>query len=550
MPRPAPAPPTTGGTPAPYRRGSLVRHAAPRCAATAGGCNASGSPPASPQHLQQTLREVQEIRVAAFADQAQAKATIDGGAETGRILLERVDELCDRRARFEKENEERFSRIKDWQAENGETEVKLKQAESIYEQMAEEHKEFENERLSLTEERATLHAAVTNRANKAETLLNRASEFGLQLQQKKESLTELIDEMASLAVEPAADGIALPAVAEAETKVRKLDQRLSRIGDVNMLAIEQFDVTEERLNELKQDNKTLLHRRKVLIDLTARLEKQRKTRLMRVLKCIDSNFRKVYKVLSDGGRGELFLENPDEPFKGGLSMWCQPHGKSARCKLESLSGGEQSMAAMSLIFAIQDYDPSPFYYFDEVDQNLDAGNAELIANMCKKRSQSAQFIMVTLRKVSLQHADHHIGVTHAGDGCSRLIANFDRERAIELGAAALAEMKEEKKDKTVREGSLIDSQGLPNVDNMPRAPEALPTPSSLGGEIVEEQSGDNVQSEPEQVAQEGLSGLGERAEELKEDIEEHQKVRRQALMEENREEELVEDLDLDGLMLD
>ena len=71
-------------------------------------------------------------------------------------------------------------------------------------------------------------------------------------------------------------------------------------------------------------------------------------------------------------------------------------------------------------------------FFDEVDQNLDAHNAEAIAAMCQSRSRSAQFIMVTLRKVSLQFAEHHIGVTHAGDGVSRIIQEFDRDVALEL----------------------------------------------------------------------------------------------------------------------
>ncbi|HII19337.1 MAG TPA: hypothetical protein HA311_08260, partial [Candidatus Poseidoniaceae archaeon] len=83
-----------------------------------------------------------------------------------------------------------------------------------------------------------------------------------------------------------------------------------------------------------------------------------------------------------------------------------------------------------------DYDPSPFYYFDEVDQNLDSDNARLIAEMCRARSERAQFIMVTLRKVSLSLADHHIGVTHGGDGCSRRIMDFNRQRALALGEAA------------------------------------------------------------------------------------------------------------------
>ena len=226
--------------------------------------------------------------------------------------------------------------------------------------------------------------------------------------------------MGTSGIEPADENKALPSVSEAEGKVRSMDRRLSLIGDVNMLAIEQYDITEERLSELKQDNGTLQQRRKSLIDLTERLEKQRKTRLLHVLKSVDKNFREVYKILSDGGRGELFLENPDEPFKGGLSMWCQPSGKSSRCKLESLSGGEQSMAALSLIFAIQDYDPSPFYLLDEPDQNLDGVNTEHIGRAIALQANVAQFLVVSLHHAALRESDNVIGVFMGDDGVSRL----------------------------------------------------------------------------------------------------------------------------------
>ena len=254
----------------------------------------------------------------------------------------------------------------------------------------------------------------------------------------------------------------------------------------------------------------LKHRRQDLIDVTGRLEEQRKTRLIGVLEKVNANFQTAYKELSDGGRGELFLEHPDEPFKGGLELWAQPRGKSSKVNRQQLSGGEQSMAALALIFAIQDYDPSPFYYFDEVDQNLDAYNAERIAKMCRKRSQRAQFIMVTLRKVSLKLADHHIGITHGGDGCSRRIMDFDRERAMALGAAAL---KEAEQDAKTNESRIMDAHAA--TQDMPTVPDPLEAPKSLGGLLphlsVVQQS-------------EALAGLVDRTAETNEDIEERADV--------------------------
>ena len=280
-----------------------------------------------------------------------------------------------------------------------------------------------------------------------------------------------------------------------------------------MLAIEQYDACKSRLDEMKDDFKTLQQRRKRLIDITDKLESQRKKRLLATLKEVNENFKSVYKRLSNGGRGELFLENEEEPFKGGLDMWAQPRGKSNKSRLQGLSGGEKSMASLSLIFAIQDHDPSPFYYFDEVDQNLDVPNSKLIATECRNRSEAAQFIMVTLRKVSLELADHHIGITHGGDGCSRRIVDFDRDRAIELGAQAEKEASEasDKNHSRIEEARII-------AEGMPEVPDALPAPKSLGGLL------NHIDSDEETTDETGFEALTERADELAEEIEERQKL--------------------------
>ena len=118
------------------------------------------------------------------------------------------------------------------------------------------------------------------------------------------------------------------------------------------------------------------------------------------------------------------LENPDDPFVGGLILKAQPPGKKVT-RLDALSGGEKSLTSMAFIFAIQRYDPSPFYYFDEVDQNLDAVNSELLAKMIRNNAQYAQFIVVSLRKITLKEASHIYGVTQQSPGLSEIIANFD-----------------------------------------------------------------------------------------------------------------------------
>ena len=244
----------------------------------------------------------------------------------------------------------------------------------------------------------------------------------------------------------------MPTGAAAEKGGQGLDRRLGQLGDVNMLAIEDYDITVERIAGLVADGKLCKERHAMLVRLAEKLEEERKTRLLAVFNEVNKNFTRAYRLLQPGGEGELQLENTKNPFEGGLRMACIPPGKSKRTRRSFLSGGEKSMAALAFVFAIQDYEPSPFYYFDEVDQNLDPFNAERIATLCRIRSTHAQFIMVTLRKVSLTLADHHIGITHAGDGRSRRIADFDRAAAIELGEEFEAEQEALKEAQSAKEG--------------------------------------------------------------------------------------------------
>ena len=216
------------------------------------------------------------------------------------------------------------------------------------------------------------------------------------------------------------------------------------------------------------------------------------------------------------------MENPKNPFEGGMEMDCVPPGKSKKTRRSMLSGGEKSMAALALIFALQDYEHSPFYNLDEVDQNLDPFNAERIATLCRMRSQRAQFLMVTLRKVTLTLADHHVGVTHAGDGRSRLITDFDRASALEMGEQFEAERK-------AQEESAADKESMPELpepEDMPRAPEPLGTPKSLGG--LADRAGIEIEEGEEAIEEategETMDSLRERTEEWTEDIEERESV--------------------------
>jgi chromosome segregation protein len=238
----------------------------------------------------------------------------------------------------------------------------------------------------------------------------------------------------------------LPPLDNLTTTVRDTEVRMARLEPVNMRSIDEYDVQVQRRDELQDELKQLEKQKKDLIKLVDELNKKKKYGLYKVFDAIDRNFQEIFATLSNGGDAHLQLENPDEPFEGGLIIEARPPNKKV-LRLESLSGGEKSLTALALIFAIQRFDPSPFYLLDEVDMFLDAVNAEMVARMVSHNSSYAQVLMISLRKVTLTKADQLYGVTLMPTGVSDVV-----------GKVNLADFKEEPPPK---EAKVMADGGVP-----------------------------------------------------------------------------------------
>ncbi|MDD2626844.1 MAG: chromosome segregation protein SMC, partial [Candidatus Methanomethylophilus sp.] len=216
----------------------------------------------------------------------------------------------------------------------------------------------------------------------------------------------------------------IPSEDELRRTIRTADGRVTAFGNVNLRAIEDYESRKAELDKLVQQCDQLQVRIKELDQLAKELTARKKGLFMQSYNAVAANFKAIYSKLSGGGESYMALDDPDDPFQGGLQINAKPrNGKMLR--LEALSGGEKSLTALSFIFAIQEYQPSPFYVLDEVDMFLDAVNAELVAKRIKESSATAQFIQVSLRKVTLTLADHLIGVTRPPSGVSKVIIQPD-----------------------------------------------------------------------------------------------------------------------------
>ena len=476
----------------------------------------------TPDHLSEILRAAERKRTEAERTKLSCESSISTNESQIVLMNQRVSDIETRISKQEEEIVLAQASISKLELSISTSKSELVELKGKSEQFDEEHQILTNRRDQLVGERASLRATLDQLSKERETIKSRINELNSQIRQKAILAEETAEELADAGVAIPSEDIQLPTIAEAERAMQGLERRLGNLGNVNMLAIDQYDETAERISALIEDGKTLRSRRDHLVSIAEQLEDERKTRFMTVFEHVNNNFSRVYEILQPSGSGKLRLENSKNPFEGGLEMACVPPGKSRNTRRSALSGGEKSMAALALIFAIQDYEPSPFYYFDEVDQNLDPFNSGRIATLCRIRSERAQFIMVTLRKVSLSLADHHIGITHAGDGCSRRITDFDRAAAIELSEELEAEKKAQEESKAEKEAM----PDLPDPQNMPKVPEPLENPVSLGG--LAERAGVEKGAESHgTVAEEEDSVIGslrERTGDWTEDIDEKEKV--------------------------
>ncbi len=245
---------------------------------------------------------------------------------------------------------------------------------------------------------------------------------------KKDNLQQYHDDLEEMMEETGEDidysDEELPSMKELKNTIRRSEEKMEGLGAVNLRAIDDHEEKKERKEKLQKEYTALVERHDELNKLIEELDEKKKIGLMKVKNEINENFITVYKELSGGGEAHIELENPDSPFEGGLIIKARPPGKKVH-RIQALSGGEKGLVSMAFIFAIQKYDPSPFYLLDEIDQNLDAVNAEKVATMIKGNSKEAQFIQVSLRKVTLKKSDHIIGVTISNKGLSEIIMMVD-----------------------------------------------------------------------------------------------------------------------------
>jgi chromosome segregation protein len=219
--------------------------------------------------------------------------------------------------------------------------------------------------------------------------------------------------------EPPADVQALEPEAR-EAELRRLRQSLDSLGDVHLGAIEEHEEVSERfryLTEQKEDLDVSIER---LRNAIARINRTSRARFRETFEAVDAEFQKLFPRLFRGGRAHLSLTEADDVLEAGIEITAQPPGKKLQ-SVNLLSGGEKSMTAIALLFAVFTVKPSPFFLLDEVDAALDDANVHRFNELVSGMAGTSQFILITHNKGTIEIARSLYGVTMAERGVSKLV---------------------------------------------------------------------------------------------------------------------------------
>jgi chromosome segregation protein len=398
------------------------------------------------QALTQSVANARETTAEARGNATNARAALDGLTRDGEARARRLAAIVEERMRWQSRSEAAATQVAELDRRSGELQSELVTAEAAPQAIAEKRGALldaigvaEAARKEAGDARAeaeTLLTEADKAAKAADQALAAAREerarSDAQLEGAQSRLSELRDrvrEELDCAPDELAeraeikDGEELPPLELAEKKVDKLKQEREQLGGVNLRAEEEAAEQEARLNSLTADRDDLTGAIERLRRGIQNLNREGRDRLQQSFEKVNENFQLLFNKLFEGGEAKLIFTESEDPLEAGLEIYARPPGKRLQ-SLALLSGGEQALTAMSLIFAVFLVNPAPVCVLDEVDAPLDDANVERFCNMLDEmtRITETRFLVITHHALTMSRMHRLFGVTMAERGVSQLVS--------------------------------------------------------------------------------------------------------------------------------
>ena len=350
-----------------------------------------------------------------------------------------ISELNDRKNKIELElgdnqkNPERIAtskgqnlqNLENTKKRNQEIEIELIEAEKKYNSINENIREIQVKLTGLKENKARNEATIEGIENRKKDLLYSVKN---DLNIESESSILAFSDLHEL------EGESLPTIQEQIDKIEKTKKKRDSLGSVNLRADEEtkrYETEIKKMEDEREDLYSAIVKLKTSID---ELNQKGRERLLDAYTKVNRKFNEVYTKLFNGGTAKIELVDSDDPLEAGLEMFVSPPGKRLQ-SITLLSGGEQALTALSLVFAVFLVNPSPICVLDEVDAPLDDANVTRFCNLLDELTKitNTKFIIITHHALTMSKMDRLYGVTMAEQGVSQLVS-VDLQRAEELVA--------------------------------------------------------------------------------------------------------------------
>ncbi len=356
----------------------------------------------------ETVRQLQALAEAMEGDRGQRETLIAGYEAEIAALQEKLTHSAAQREQLEQAAAAARQELQNCLQDRADTEARRTRAEK---QAQEKNKEI----LDMERESARLE----QKKNAAQM-------------EEKQILDKLWDGYELTPSTAAPFAAEIESIAAASRKITELKRKISGLGTPNLGAIEEFSRVNERYEYLSGQRDDVLHAKKELEAIVRTITTEMTEIFVREFAKINEYFGKTFEEMFGGGKGELVLENPEEPLSCGIEIKVQPPGKQLKT-ITLLSGGEKAFVAIALYFSILKVRPTPFCLLDEIDAALDDRNVERFASYLRTLCQKTQFIVITHRRGTMEESDVLYGVTMQEQGISRILHLDLNQLTAELG---------------------------------------------------------------------------------------------------------------------
>jgi chromosome segregation protein len=379
--------------------------------------------------LAEKRRKMKEIE----EEETEVRLSLNKSLDQKEHLIESLEEQKRQVERSEKDRQNKTKNITDGELEIKEFEDKVSNSETELLEKIKAAKELEDE---LRDARADVDGGVLKEKEFDGDRKSQQKQLAVikdDIQQMRDSAKELVWELEKLTtnisekykedIEKKYIAFIYEKVEEKELResIEKGKKKIDRFGEVNLLAISEFNDRKERLEFLQSQETDLLDSIDSLNKTIQKIDKKSKERFLTTFHEVNEKFQEVFPRLVPDGKAKLVLTDSDDPLESGVEIMAQPPGKRLS-SITLLSGGEKALTAIALIFSIFIVKPTPFCMMDEVDAPLDDINIERFIELLKEISLTSQVILITHNKKTMEMADTLYGVTMEEQGVSKMVS--------------------------------------------------------------------------------------------------------------------------------